>query len=135
MKTIRFFPAVLMPAVLFAAGPARAHDQKACPASVEGAQVSVENTADGVIVKFTAKDPAAVKKLQETAAEHFQNKGKCPDCKDGAKCEKCKAGKKGGERKGKWVCPMGCGAFDKPGKCSKCGMDLEKAEEKKPEKK
>ena len=103
----------------------------ACPSSVEGAQIAVENTADGVLVKFTAKDPAAVKKLQETAAEHFKGKGMCPNCKEGKQCADCKAGKKGHDKKERWVCPMNCETSSKPGKCSKCGMDLKKADEKK----
>lgn len=29
-----------------------------------------------------------------------------------------------------WMCPMGCVKSDKPGKCSACGMDMEKSKKK-----
>jgi hypothetical protein len=35
--------------------------------------------------------------------------------------------KKSAEEKVVYKCPMGCETSDKPGKCSKCGMNLEKA--------
>lgn len=113
----------------------------ACPSKVEGAQTVVENTADGVAVHITAKDAAAVKKIQESAAEHFKMaaSGKCAECKKGGKpCAKCAAAGKGAKHmhKAGYACPMGCAHSDKPGKCPKCGMDMkpegEKTEAKKP---
>lgn len=106
-----------------------------CPMKVEGAQTIVENTADGVAIHVTAKDPAAVKKIQEAAASHAKmaSSHKCADCKKGHACAKCAAKH---EHKAGWVCPMGCAHSDKPGKCPKCGMDMkpegEKTETKKP---
>ena len=107
-----------------------------CPSKVEGAQVAVENTADGVAVHITAKDPAAIKKIQDTAAVHFKKdaSGKCPGCMKGGKpCAHC-AGKHAA--KAGWACPMGCARSDKPGKCPKGGMDMkpegDKTETKKP---
>ena len=80
-----------------------------CPSKVEGAETTVTNTDTGVTVVITAKDPASVKKIQELAAKHFAKEdGKAAK---GAKAEK-------------WVCPMGCGESDKPGKCPKCGMEM-----------
>lgn len=46
-----------------------------CPAKVEGAEVSVVNTADGVTITIKAKDAEAVKKIQETGAK--MAKGEC----------------------------------------------------------
>jgi len=111
----------------------------ACPSNVEGAQTTVENKADGVAVHITAKDAAAIKQIQEFAAEHFKKdaSGKCAECKKGGKpCAKCTAmGGKHAHKAG-WACPMGCAHSDKPGKCPKCGMDMkpkgEKTETKKP---
>jgi len=125
------------------------HDCKGgCPSQIEGASVAVENSAEGVIVRITAKDPAAIKKIQDAAAEHFKKGAACPDCKDGKKCAKCKEGKKAhackackegkkcakcagkdgkADAKAKFVCPMGCASSDKPGKCPKCNMDLKEA--------
>ncbi|MEK7383022.1 MAG: heavy metal-binding domain-containing protein [Elusimicrobiota bacterium] len=101
----------------------------ACPSKVGGAQTVVENTADGVAVHITAKDPAAIKKIQESAAEHFKKdaSGKCADCKKGKPCAKCAA--KHAHKAG-WACPMGCTHSDKPGKCPKCGMDMKPEGEK-----
>lgn len=79
----------------------------ACPTEVKGADIKVVNTENGVTVSITAKDPAAVKKIQEMAAAHFAKK----DAKSGTKAAK-------------WVCPMNDYEGDKPGKCPKCGMEL-----------
>ena len=46
-----------------------------CPAKVEGAEVSVANTADGVTITIKGKDAEAVKKIQETGAK--MAKGEC----------------------------------------------------------
>ncbi|HAZ08809.1 MAG TPA: hypothetical protein DCZ01_09885 [Elusimicrobia bacterium] len=73
-----------------------------CPTHMEGVEVLLTNTAEGVTLTIITKDPSKVKELQEKAAKHF------------AKKEKGKM----------WVCPMGCANSDKPGKCPKCKMDL-----------
>jgi len=123
--------------VLFAAlGRAETTACTACPSKVEGAKISVENTADGVVIRIAAKDAAAVKKIQETAAEHFKKEasGKCAACKKGGKpCAECAAAGKGAKHmhKAGWACPMGCAHADKPGKCPKCGMDMKPGAEKK----
>ena len=119
-KILWVLPMVVLLATLARAGKSC---KGGCPSGVEGAQTVVENTADGVAVHITAKDPAAIKKIQEAAAEHFKMtaSGKCADCKKGKPCAKC-AGKHA--HKAGWVCPMGCAHSDKPGKCSKCGMAL-----------
>ena len=75
-----------------------------CPTEMEGTDTVVANTADGVTVTISTKDPAKVKKLQDMAAKHFTKK------------EKAAAGK--------WSCPMDHTTSDKPGKCPKCGMDM-----------
>lgn len=130
----------ILPLVVLLAASARAEKgccKGSCPSKIEGAQTVVENTADGVAVHITAKDPAAVKKIQEAAAEHFKMaaSGKCAECAKGKKCAKCAAKDKAAHKAG-WVCPMGCAHSDKPGKCPKCGMEMkpegEKAEPKKP---
>ncbi len=46
-----------------------------CPAKVEGAEVSVANTAEGVTITIKAKDAEAIKKIQETGAK--MAKGEC----------------------------------------------------------
>lgn len=46
--------------------------EKICPVKacmVEGAEVTVENTDEGVIVRITSKDPAIVKQIQEKAVK------------------------------------------------------------------
>lgn len=116
-------------ATLFAVAARAEKSCGACPSGVEGAQTVVENTADGVAVRITAKDPAAIKKIQESAAEHFKMaaSGKCAECRKGVKpCAKC-AGKHA--HKAGWACPMGCAHSDKPGKCPKCGMDMKPAKD------
>ena len=125
-----------LPVLVLCAALARAEKScGACPSKVEGAQTVVENTADGVAIHITAKDAAAIKNIQESAAEHFKMaaSGKCAECKKGKPCAKC-AGKHG--HKAGWACPMGCARADKPGKCPKCKMDMkpegEKTETQKP---
>lgn len=155
-----------LPVVALSAGLAWAGDHGCkgdCPSQIAGAEVAVENSADGVVIRITAKDAAVVKKIQDKAAGHFKKGGQCPyskdgakghdckECKEGKKCEQCAAGKKDhkcpeckeGKKcekcmgkegkhgaKAKYVCPMGCDKSDKPGKCSKCGMDLKEAGKK-----
>lgn len=75
-----------------------------CPTHMEGVEVLLTNTATGVTLTITTKDASKVKELQEKAAKHFIKK----------------------EKGAVWVCPMGCATSDKPGKCPKCKMDLEK---------
>jgi hypothetical protein len=62
---------------------------RACICQIEGVEKAVANTAAGVTVTFTAKDPAVVKKLQEAAANMKDCAcGKCTG-KAGCKCSKC----------------------------------------------
>jgi len=58
-----------------------------CPCQIEGAEKTVVNTADGVTITITAKDPAVVKKIQEAMAK-MKDGGcdKCPKCAKKAKC-------------------------------------------------
>lgn len=46
-----------------------------CPAKVQGAEVTVTNTAEGVTITIKGKDASAVKKIQETGAN--MAKGEC----------------------------------------------------------
>lgn len=87
-----------------------------CPMAVEGADVQLANVANGVTITITAKDPEAVKKIQENAAKHVKDGKFVCDCKGGKKGKKCADGTdcdKKGEKKDK--------------------KDEKKAEEKKPE--
>ncbi len=56
----------------------------ACPMMAEGVERKVEKTADGVVIKVTAKDPELVKKIQahvEQMAAQAERAGNCgPDC-------------------------------------------------------
>lgn len=56
----------------------------ACPLLAEGVERKVEKTADGVVIKITAKDPELVKKIQahvEEMAAPASGAGRCgPDC-------------------------------------------------------
>lgn len=54
-----------------------------CPAKVEGAQVTVTDSAEGVTIVITAKDKDAVKKIQEAAK--MMAEGKCCDGHGGHK--------------------------------------------------
>ena len=69
---------------------AKPHEHKmACPAMVDGAEISVTNTAEGVTVSIKSKDAEAVKKIQEAGAK--MAKGECcagHDHKDGKKDKK-----------------------------------------------
>lgn len=60
-----------------------------CPCRIEGAVKTVANTADGVTITITAKDPAVVKQIQEAAAK--MKDGGCAKCtgKPDCKCAKC----------------------------------------------
>ena len=107
MKNILYTLSIL----ILTASMAQAHAKKACctgcPSQLDGAQTIVENTPDGVNVHITSKDPAVIKKIQESAVEHFK--------KDPTTAK---------AHKHHYVCPMGCGSSDKPGKCPKCGMEM-----------
>lgn len=95
----------------------------ACPMHMEGVETKVENTADGVNIKISAKDKAVVEKLQAEAKGHV-----------GQGCACCKGKMKGKAAKGDdkaagFSCPMkGCytGPNTKDGRCPHCGMKLEK---------
>jgi len=56
----------------------------ACPMMAEGVERQVEKTADGVVIKVTAKDPELVKKIQahvDRMAAAAASAGSCPpDC-------------------------------------------------------
>lgn len=54
-----------------------------CPAKVEGAQVKVTDSAEGVTIVITAKDIDSVKKIQEAAK--MMAEGKCCDGHGGHK--------------------------------------------------
>jgi len=81
-----------------------------CPAHMDGSEVKITNTDDGVTITISSKDAEKVKAIQAAAAEHFA--------------------KKEAKEMGTWVCPMACESSDKPGKCSKCGMEMKKEEKK-----
>lgn len=113
-----------------------------CPMAVEGAESQVANTADGITITITAKDPEAVKKIQEAAAAHVSD-GKFVCCcmgKQGKKGHKCgqgcgcdgKKGAKCGCGKGACSCKGGCACKGDCG-CKDCQgkKDEKKAEEKK----
>jgi hypothetical protein len=88
---------------------------KDCPGRVEGAEAKIENTADGVKVLITGKTPEVIKKIQAASAKEHMKAG-CPEKKEDKKT--AKAAKK-------YICPMKCAEADKPGKCPKCGMQME----------
>lgn len=91
-----------------------------CPADVEGAQVKVDKTKDGVVITITAKDPEAVKMIQVAAIHMGMGRGKsgCAHCG-----HKAAPGAQGSKV---YVCSMGCykGPNTKDGRCPKCGMNL-----------
>jgi hypothetical protein len=81
------------------AASAKPHDCKgescpmhkaSCPAKVEGAEIAVTNTAEGVTIVIKAKDGEAVKKIQEAGAK--MAKGEC--CGGHGHEHKSKKGKK-----------------------------------------
>jgi len=88
---------------------------KDCPGRVEGAEARIENTADGVKVFITGKTPEVIKKIQAASAREHMKTG-CPETKEAKKT--ARAAKK-------YICPMKCAESDKPGKCPKCGMQME----------
>jgi len=67
-----------------------------CPVMLEDVSMSVENTADGMIVKITSKNPETVKKIQEHGAMMKDMAGKggkamsgCPGCPMMKKTDGC----------------------------------------------
>ena len=66
------------------------HKGCGCPAKVEGAEVSVANTAEGVSIVIKGKDAETVKKIQEAGAKMAS--GKC--CGGHGDVHKHKDGKK-----------------------------------------
>ncbi|MFA6433587.1 MAG: heavy metal-binding domain-containing protein [Elusimicrobiales bacterium] len=76
-----------------------------CPCRVEGARTEATATATGVKVAITGATPEMIKKIQQTAVKG--NKPAAP-----------------AKQTAKYVCPMGCAASDKPGKCPECGMEM-----------
>ncbi|MBI5744067.1 MAG: hypothetical protein HY952_05925 [Elusimicrobia bacterium] len=87
----------------------------ACPGRVEGAEIKLENTADGAKVLMTGKTTETIKKIQEAAAKEHAKAAACPEHKEGKK--EAKASKK-------YTCAMKCVVSEKPGKCPKCGMPM-----------
>jgi hypothetical protein len=87
---------------------------KGCPGRVQGADIKLENTADGIKVYITGKAPGIVKQIQEASAR--EHAGAAPARKDAKK--EAKAAKK-------YMCAMKCVESVKPGKCPKCGMPME----------
>ncbi|MBI5209526.1 MAG: hypothetical protein HY927_06065 [Elusimicrobia bacterium] len=113
------------------AGHKADHKKEACcPMKVDGAQAKVVNTADGVTITITSKDPETVKKIQESAAKAAAGGLKsCPKHGNGAEKAGAKAGK-AEAKKAVYACPMkDCyrGEKTKDGRCPKCGMKLEEA--------
>jgi hypothetical protein len=90
-------------------GP-KAQKCPSCPAAVPGAEVKVENTADGVRVTVTGGTPEVVKKIQVAG-------GRRRETGPAAKISVI------------YVCPMDGYRSDKPGKCPKCGMELKEKEQ------
>ncbi|MBI5210080.1 MAG: hypothetical protein HY927_08930 [Elusimicrobia bacterium] len=100
-----------------------------CPAHVEGSQVKVTNTKDGVVINITAKDPETVKMIQVAAAHMGMKHAGCAHCGQGATPGQNKAKAAQGQAKeATYACSMGCykGPNTKDGRCPKCGMNLEK---------
>ncbi len=94
MNKTAFVAAALLGAALWIAGPAVAGGCKGgCPCQIKGAEKTVTNTAEGVTITITAKDPAVVKQIQEAAAK--MKEGGCEKCKPGCKCPKCAKKAKG----------------------------------------
>ncbi|MBI4678918.1 MAG: hypothetical protein HY748_15170 [Elusimicrobia bacterium] len=98
-------------------------DAMTCPAHVEGAEVKVDNTKDGVVITITAKDPKTVKEIQVAAAHMGMKHACCAHC--GKKASQSSSKK---PKEAVYVCSMGCykGPNTKDGRCPKCGMNLEK---------
>lgn len=91
------------------------HDMKGqhvCPMKIEGAQVNIENIADGVIIRITSRNKETIKTIQEAALKMKAHR--TTSTQD--------------TKKEVWVCPMGCyeGPKTNDGRCPKCGMNLEK---------
>ena len=88
-----------------------------CPARVEGARVSVTNTATGAKAEITGATPEVVRKIQEASMKEEAGR-------PAAAAEKKKSRKNMAGATAKYICPMGCATSDKPGKCPKCGMQM-----------
>jgi len=88
---------------------------KDCPGRVEGAEARIQNTADGVKVFITGKTTKIIKNIQEASAREHTKAG-CPETREF---------KKTAQAAKKYICPMKCAEADKPGKCPKCGIQME----------
>lgn len=86
-----------------------------CPMKVEGAEVNVENTPDGVRIEIKSNDPAKAKEIQEKAS-HVREHMRLPAVTAAPTAQAGEA----------YACPMGDFASNAPGKCPTCGMDLVK---------
>jgi hypothetical protein len=101
-------------------------NQDGCLCCVTGAVYAAQNTPDGVVLTITAKDPAAVKKIQDNAQKLAAGKGACANPNEAACCPVC--GTHMGKAKmdesavqnGKTCCAC-CksGCSQNPGKCAK----------------
>lgn len=87
----------------------------ACPGRVEGAEIKLENTAEGAKVLMTGKTPEVIKKIQEASAKEHSRAAACPEHKGVKEAKVAK----------KYTCAMKCVVSAKPGKCPKCGMPME----------
>lgn len=90
----------------------------ACPMKVKGAQVQVQKTETGVVIRVTGKDKATIGRIQAAAGDLARHHG-TQGCPDGE--ENC-----GGPVR--YGCPMKdyVGPMTSDGRCPKCGMNLEK---------
>ena len=102
--SVVFLAALLVAGVSFAKGGCPMKDgkgkgmgmgmgMKCCPMAVEGAEVKVDNTKDGVVITISAKDEETVKTIQEKAAS-CKDACKMKNGKEDAKKEEKKAEKK-----------------------------------------
>ncbi|MFA6317048.1 MAG: hypothetical protein WC943_06485 [Elusimicrobiota bacterium] len=132
VAAVTLFWAKLVPAS--AEGQHGAHGKAmTCPVHVQGAEVKVANTAYGVVIEITGKEPGIIKEIQAAAASHAGMKHEACSCcgEKAVKAAKKIKGAKAGESKSQaelYVCSMGCykGPKTEDGRCPKCGMNLEK---------
>ena len=72
MRKRLFVVAALACAALWLSGPALAGCKCGCPCQILGAEKAVTNTADGVSITITAKDPAVAGRLEFLRAHRGQ---------------------------------------------------------------
>ncbi len=88
-----------------------------CPGRVEGARTNIINTETGAKVEITGTTPEMIKKIQEASVKGHGMSISAGEIKKGPV--------KKSERSVRYICPMGCATSDKPGKCPKCGMQMQ----------